>query len=204
MDVFLHFCHIFSTFVSRFREHFCHGSVQLLHNSFTFFFAISLFFAAFCERLQKTCKTYSKKVKVSSFYTLQLYCQFTLFLTLFLQLFFQFTLFAHFFLHLFFPFTFFTFYTCPTHFFFTVVFPTHTFFALFFYTFFTVVFPIHTFFTVFFYMFFTLFSHLFYSCISNLHFFYTFLTLFVHFFCTKTAKKKCKKSVNWTKSVKKV
>ena len=180
------FPHLFRDFVNTFATDLSNCFTILSH----FFSQFLSFLRPFAKGCRKPAKHIQKKVKVSSFYTLQLYCQFTLFLHFFYNCFSN----LHF-LHTFFctcfshsPFCY-TFYTCPTHTFFTVVFPTHTFFALFFYTFFTVVFPIHTFFTLFFYMFFTLFSYLFYSCISNLHFSYTFCTLFLYENCKKSVKK---------------
>ena len=177
------FPHLFRDFV----EHFCHGSVQLLHNSFTFFFAISLFFAAFCERLQKTCKTYSKKSKGKLFLhftvVLPIHTFFTLFYNCFSNLHFLHTFFCTCFSHS--PFCY-TFYTCPTH------------------TFFTVVFPIHTFFIP--------FLQLYFQFTLFLHFLYTFFVRKLQKKCKKSenwrksvkkVSKKCKKSVKLKKNIKK-
>ena len=149
---------------------------------FHIFFRNFSLFCGLCERLQKTCKTYSKKSKG------KLFLHFTvgiansrLFFTLFLQLFFQFTLFAHFFLHLFFPFTFLLhfLYLPDPHFFYSCISNSHFFsiFLLFFYTFFTLFLQLYFQFTLFSHFSFTLFSPPF------LQLYFQF-TLFLHFFST--------------------
>ena len=187
------FPHLFRDFVNTFAMDLSNCFTILSH----FFLQFLSFLWPFAKGCRKPAKHIQKKVKVSSFYTLQLYCQFTLFFYTFFTIVFPI-------------------YTFCT-FFFALVFPIHLFVTLFILARLTLFLQLYFQLTLFCY---TFFLHFFYSCISNSHFFHTFLlhvfhtfftpflqlyfqftlffTLFLHFlytFFVRKLQKKCKKSV---------